>query len=298
MSTITEWLEAVGAGLGAHADTFHEYGAIHTNIVGTFDEEDIMEIAALLRAAEGGPAPLQLKWILKALRAEVAAHGRREAAAAAKKTPPTEPPRARHAQLSGDSSAGDSMASDDDEESEEEDYEEEEEEAQSTGGAGKAAARRPASTQRPRARKGKKAAEVEATSARKAQGANPRPVRAQLVEQQSAWARRASNRGGSKFGRLRALHSARLGALHSAARCKNYRSTTIMLGTEPNNLLKKNCHVVAPCWGELVPNKGECYGHCGECAPDVAQLGCTLRLRLAVTVCGEVWVTTQEIHAA
>ena len=89
--TIAEWLDALGAGFGAHACVFEEYGAKTVGDLSTLDEDDIKEIAAALKASEAGLAPLQIKWISKALASEVENEAKRKAAAAAYESPPTKP---------------------------------------------------------------------------------------------------------------------------------------------------------------------------------------------------------------
>ena len=85
--TIAEWLEAVGAGLGKHAHVIEAYGAVTVPHLGTLDDEDIKAIADQLRSAPSSAAPLQIKWITKALASEVKMQANRTADAAKHRTP-------------------------------------------------------------------------------------------------------------------------------------------------------------------------------------------------------------------
>ena len=50
-----------------NAHVIEEYGAETVADLCTFDEKDKKEIEELLRKKVGGPAPLKIRWILKAL---------------------------------------------------------------------------------------------------------------------------------------------------------------------------------------------------------------------------------------
>jgi hypothetical protein len=90
--SVAEWLDAVHEGLGAHAHAIDGYGATTVALLGTLDAEDIEAIAGNLRSAEGGPPPLQIKWITKALASEVEKVAKRKTAGAgAPRTPNTAP---------------------------------------------------------------------------------------------------------------------------------------------------------------------------------------------------------------
>ena len=49
MTTIADWLEAVGEGLGVHAWAIEGYGAANVGLLGALDDEAIKEIGTLLR---------------------------------------------------------------------------------------------------------------------------------------------------------------------------------------------------------------------------------------------------------
>ena len=161
---IVEWLDAIGAGLGAHAAVIHKYGATFVADLRTLDDEDIETLAANLRDVEGAPPPLKIKWILKALREVSKPAPTATPAAAAFRTPPPPPP-AQGAAGSGSAGSGPGTCEEVDieEEEDDDDYEEEEdgEGVAPIRNTGKASA----STARVRARAGKKQSATSAAAA-------------------------------------------------------------------------------------------------------------------------------------
>ena len=72
-----------------HAWAIEGYGAANVGLLGALDDEDIKEIGTLLRY-DGGPPPLQIKFIKKALASEVAEEAQRAAERDKRRTPNTD----------------------------------------------------------------------------------------------------------------------------------------------------------------------------------------------------------------
>ena len=149
--SVAEWLDAVHEGLGAHAHAIEGYGATTVALLGTLDAEDIEAIAGNLRSAEGGPPPLQIKWITKALASEVEKVAKQKTAGAGV---PRTPNTATERSSSSDSDDEESRARSSARSSEDEEDNDDDRPARKTGKAPGSAAS--ASTQRPRGRNGAK----------------------------------------------------------------------------------------------------------------------------------------------
>ena len=144
-----------------HAWAIEGYGAANVGLLGALDDEDIKEIGVMLRY-DGGPPPLQIKFITKALASEVAEEAQRAAERDKRRTPKTDFTRGRVAGSSdeaADSNDDESAASGGLDGSESDD----EEPARSTGRAPGAAAS--TKTTRPHSRHGKKIASKAAAGA-------------------------------------------------------------------------------------------------------------------------------------
>ena len=162
MTTIADWLNEVHDGLGVHAHILEGYGVAVIALMGVLDDEDISAIADALRTAEGGPAPLQIKLIQKALAAEVKRHA--DASASASRTPATDPvQRTMRFELGSGSEDDECFNESAEDESEAESSGDESMPKRNTGKAAGAAAS--ASTQRSRSRKGRKAAGIKVAAA-------------------------------------------------------------------------------------------------------------------------------------
>ena len=165
---VSAWLEGVREGLGKHACVFLAYGATTIDDLRDIDDDDTKQLMLQLGALEGGPAPLQVKQIVKALRSLAKASAAGGAGSSGTPQPATAPRPATQGSAGTSSAAreqedDDEQEEDDSDSSDEEYVDEGEEEGDQTPRPH--APRKPNATMRPRARQGKARASASATSA-------------------------------------------------------------------------------------------------------------------------------------